>query len=396
MGPPTDPGALAQRRARLARRHHLAGESRSADPVEIARDLVCLHATDPASIFLAVAARSEGVDAATVETALYDDRRLVRMLGMRRTLWVVPAELAAVVQSACTNAVAVQLRRRYERLIEPAGVADDVGAWLRDVEASTLRALGARGEASALELSADEPRLRQKVMVNEGKSYGGAGTVTTWVLTLLAADGRIVRGRPTGASWPSTTYRYAPMDTWLPGGLPDLDPAGARAELIRRYLWSFGPVTEDDIRWWTGLGAGQVRAGLAALRAGQVDLDGTTGWLLPDDLEPLAPVAPWAALVPSLDPTVMGWKARDWYLGDHRELLFDRSGNAGPSIWWDGRIVGGWGWRRDGGLPYRVVEDVGAEATAAIAREVQRIQAWIGPVRFVPRFPTPLQRQLCG
>ncbi|HEV3233536.1 MAG TPA: winged helix DNA-binding domain-containing protein [Candidatus Dormibacteraeota bacterium] len=387
---------LAERRARLARRHHLAMEARSRDPVEVARDLVGLHATDPASIFLAVAARTSGVEAGGIERAMYDDRTLVRMLGMRRTLFVFPTEMVPVAQAACTRAIAVQMRRRYEGFIKPTGVAKDIGKWLRDVEASTLAAVRARGEASASELSRDEPRLRQKVMLNEGKSYGGPGNITTWVLALMAADGRIVRGRPAGASWHSTVYRYSPTESWLSEGLREIDKDGAQAELIRRYLRSFGPASEKDVRWWTGLTAGEVRPALAAIGATAVDIEGTPGLALADDLEPTRSVKPWAAFLPSLDPTVMGWTERDWYLGDHGAPLFDRNGNAGPSIWWNGRIVGGWAWRKDGTLPYRLLEDVGREAEMAIATEAERIRDWIGPVTFVPRFPTPLQRELAA
>ena len=58
--------------------------------------------------------------------------------------------------------------------------------------------------------------------------------------------------------------------------------------------------------------------------------------------------------VPALDPTAMGWSQRDWYLGPHKEALFDRSGNVGPTIWWNGRIVGGWAQRRSGEIVVRL------------------------------------------
>ena len=106
------------------------------------------------------------------------------------------------------------------------------------------------------------------------------------------------------------------------------------------------------------------------------------------------PVEPWVALLASLDSTVMGWKERDWYLGDHGPLLFDTNGNAGPTVWWDGRVVGGWAQRQDGEVVVRLLEDVGADASAAVEAEVEAVAAWLGSVRFTPRFPTPLERQL--
>ena len=44
----------------------------------------------------------------------------------------------------------------------------------------------------------------------------------------------------------------------------------------------------------------------------------STGLVLADDLEREARPDPWIALLPSLDPTIMGWTSRDWYLAPHR------------------------------------------------------------------------------
>jgi Winged helix DNA-binding domain len=384
---------VAERRARLALRHHLAPAARAAGVVEVARDLVGLHATDPASVFLAAAARMRAPEVAAVEHALYEDRLLLRMLGMRRTMFVVPVELAPVVHAACTQAIAVAQRRLTVQLLDQAGVAEDPARWLEEVEAATLEALEARGGATAAELTAAEPRLRQRLLLAEGKRYASMPNVTARVLLQLAADGRIVRGRPRG-SWISSQYRWSPIGSWLPGGMAAWSTEAAQAELVRGWLAGFGPGTAADLRWWTGLTAGQVERALAAAGAAEVDLDGTPGLVLADDLEPPPPAEPWVALLPALDPTVMGWSGREWYLGEHGPTLFDRNGNAGPTVWWDGRIVGGWAQRRDGEVAVRLLEDVGAEGAAAVEAAAGRLQAWLGNVRVTPRFRTPLEREL--
>jgi hypothetical protein len=393
---------VEERRARLAWRHHLATETRGGDVAAVARDLVGLHATDPASVFLAVAARTRPVAEATaVQRALYEDRTLLRMLGMRRTMFVVPTELAPVVQAAATRAVAAQQRRRYVQLLDQAGVAGaDAGRWLREVEESTLRALRARGEATAAELVEDEPRLRSQITMSEGKPYGGTQNVTTWVLLLLAADGRIVRGRPRG-SWTSTQHRWAPVEAWFPtgGALAELPTEAAQAELARRWLAAFGPAPLADLRWWTGWTAAETRRALKAVAPAEVDLDGAAGLALPDDLEPVpSPTQLWVALLPALDPTVMGWSGpgRSWFLGPHAAALFDRSGNAGPTIWWNGRVIGGWAQRQGGEIAYRLLEDPGSDAAALVEDAADRLQRWIGGVRVTPRFRTPLERELSG
>jgi hypothetical protein len=383
---------IQERRARLGLRHHLAPAAR-ADVVRVARDLVGLHATDPTTVFLAAQARMTVPELAAVERALYDDRALVRVLGMRRTMFIEPVELMPVVQAACTDVIAAQQRRLLLEMIGRAGLADDPAGWVEEVATAAVKALAATGGATATEVAQHDPRLRQQIVVAEGKPYEGRQSVVTRILMLLAAEGRAVRGRPRG-SWVSGQYHWSVVEDWLPDGLPEWSAEAARAELIRRWLAAFGPGTVADVKWWTGLTLGQVRRALAEVGAVEVDLDGTAGLVLPDDLDPVAPPPPWVALLPALDPTTMGWAGRDFYLGPHRQLLFDRNGNAGPTIWCDGRVVGGWAQRRTGEVVLRLLEDVGGEAAAAIEAEAARLTAWLGPARVNPRFRTPLEREL--
>jgi hypothetical protein len=383
---------VEERRARLGLRHHLAATAR-AGVVEVARDLVGLHGTDPATVHLAARARMAVPEVGAVERALYEDRALVRILGMRRTMFVEPVELMPVIQAACTDAIAVQQRRLLVDLVSRAGLAGDPAAFVEEVGAVALKALAARGEATAAEVAADDPRLAQQIVLAEGKPYEGRQSVVTRILLVLAAEGRIVRGRPRG-SWISGQYRWSVADAWLPDGLPAWSLEDAQAELVRRWLASFGPATVADVKWWTGLPMGQVRRAVAAAGAVDIDLDGTPGLVLAGDLDPVPTPEPWAALLPALDPTTMGWAGRDFYLGPHRPVLFDRNGNAGPTIWWAGRVVGGWAQRRTGEVVLRLFEDVGADATAAIEAEAAHLTTWLGPARITPRFRTPLERDL--
>jgi winged helix DNA-binding protein len=182
--------------------------------------------------------------------------------------------------------------------------------------------------------------------------------------------------------------------SWLPAPLPRLDPEAARAELAARWLKAYGPAGLVDLKWWSGWNLTQTRATLAVIDAVEVDLEGTPGFILPGDDEHEPHAEPWVALLPALDPTVMGWKERAWYLGEHGPALFDSSGNAGPTIWWSGRIVGGWAARKDGEIAFRLLEDVGRDAAAAIESEVERLAAWLGETSVLPRFGTPLAREL--
>jgi winged helix DNA-binding protein len=346
-------------------------------------------------VYLAARARVPSATRETVDEALYAERRIVRMLGMRRTVFVVPAPLLPVVQRACTDDVARELRRRLERDLSKAGIGGtDAAAWLRDTEAGVLRALVARGSATGAQLAADEPRLRTQLVYVPDKSYGGPANITSRVLVLIAAEGHMIRGHRRGG-WSSGQFEWFPARAWL----ADADDAGltaaaARAELARRWLRAFGPAPVSDLQWWAGWTGAQARAALAGLPLRDVDLDGQPGVLLADDELPYDAVAPAVSLLPALDPTPMGWQARDWYLGPHGPTLFDRTGNIGPTVWWEGRIVGGWAQRPSGEVAWRLLEDVGSDAAAAISAEAAALEAWLGPARVTPRFRTPLEREL--
>ena len=391
----------AERRRRLAGRHGLGphrvggAAGRPADPAQVARQLVALHATDPATVYLSVMARIASlVTPAEIEESLYERRDLIRMLAMRRTVFVVPAESVPVVQASTTDRVAKDQRARLLRLLSEGSTVAEPESWLADVERSVLSLLADRGgAATATQLSAAEPRLKTTVVLAAGKPYQASQTVTSRVLLVLAAHGRIVRGRPIG-SWLSQQYRWVLAEHWLPAEADQISDTAARAELARQWLAAFGPAPLTDLKWWTGWTMAQVRQATAALGAVEVDLGGGAGIALPDDLGGTGDTGDWAALLPALDPTVMGWAERSWFLGPHARSLFDTNGNAGPTVWLNGQVVGGWAQRADGEIAIRLLEDVGAGGKALIEAESERVGTWLAGVRLIPRFRTPTEREL--
>ena len=246
-----------------------------------------------------------------------------------------------------------------------------------------------------MELREDVPELRLSLTFGEGKTWGRKMGISTRVLFLLAVEGRIVRSRPRG-SWISGQYRWATVESRIPGGIPDLDPVEARSRLLEGWLRTYGPGTESDLRWWTGWPLRDVRAALRSLDVSQAEVDSGPAYILADDLEPTPQTGPWANLLPSLDSTVMGWRDRHWYLGTHSERLFDRNGNAGPTVWWNGQVVGGWAQTSGGAIAYRLLEDIGAQGEARVIERASALEGWIGRARVTSRSRTPLEKELTG
>ncbi|MFK8907951.1 winged helix DNA-binding domain-containing protein [Streptomyces sp. YS-3] len=385
---PARPRITAEaRRARLGPRQLLTPATRASSPEEVARALVALHATDPATVFLTVAARTGTASVAELERALYEDHSLVRMLCMRRTMFVLPTELAPVADAAAARAVAVRLRADLAKVIG-AQLGFDA-RWFAATEKAVLAALAERGEATAAQLAEDVPDLKAQIVMAAGKPYEAKPRITSRFLGVMAAEGCIRRGRPLG-SWASSQFRWTVAEPH-----PELSADAARTELAARYLDAFGPATTEDVKWWTGWTLTETRKALAGTGAVDVDLDEGPGHALPHQLDAPPAPGPWAALLPALDPTPMGWRHRDWYLDPgHRAELFDKTGNIGPSVWWNGRIVGGWAQRPDGEIVTEVFEDVGAAAHRAVDAEAARMTEFFGAVRIRPSFRTPLERRL--
>jgi len=382
----------ADRRARLARRHLLTGAAGTVE--DAVADLVGLHATDPATPYLSLWARLPGFTIGDLDSALYRRRALVKHLAMRRTLWVVRVDDLPLVQAAASDRVADVERRRLIADVEKAGVADDGARWLTRACDAVLAHLREHGAASAKELRETLPELAGTYDPAPGKRWGGHTPLSPRVLTVLSVRGDIVRG-PNEGSWTTSRPRWAAASQWLTA---PADPAAlehARGELVRSWLRAFGPATVTDVKWWFGNTLTWARHALRDVGAVEVDLSGTPGFVLPDDLEDDPQPEPWGALLPGLDVTIMGWHDRGWYLGGYRGQVFDTNGNAGPSAWWNGRVVGGWAQDADARVQLRLLEDVGRDGRAVLSRLADGLTEWLGGVRISPRFPSPLSRA-CG
>jgi hypothetical protein len=388
----------AQRRSRLALRQRLAPSTRSDDVAAIADSVVALHSTDPSTVYLSALARMKRPSIEAVSAALYDDRTVVRHHAMRRTLWVLTPTMARWAHVACTTALASTQWKRLVQMVDESGFADDGAAWVAGARADTLTALASMGTATARQLGKAVPALTEKLHLASDKPYAATQGAHTRVLLNLGFDGAIVRGRPSGA-WNSSEYPWALSERWLPGGFVGDERVGvdvAAAELARAYIAQFGPATTADLQWWAGWTMATTRRALAAIGAVEVDLDEGVGWVLADDVTDAA-AGPWIAFLPALDPTTMGWKQRSWYLdvrGAFGGSLFDRNGNAGPTIWLDGQVIGGWAQRKSGEIAYQLLVEVPQKRRREIAADAERLRTLIGDVRVSVRFPAPMQKDL--
>jgi hypothetical protein len=384
---------IAERRARLAVRHLLTPAGRTDDVVAIADALAGLHSSDPVTVHLSVAARMRHPVLPAADKALYADRSLVRHHAMRRTLWVLGLDLARAAHHASTVTLLGRQRKLLLDAVAGAGLGPDPERWAAAASTEILDVLADKGPLSARELGKLVPHLAVPITIGTGRQ-AAVMSAHTRVLLVLGFEGRVLRAQPTG-TWINGQYRWAATRSWMPEFAEPMDGRSAAAQLAQAWLRAYGPGTRTDLQWWTGSTVASTKRALADVGAVEVELAEGPGYVLPDDIDPAAPAEPFVALLPGLDPCTMGWKQRDFHLDPaHGPALFDRNGNGGPTIWVDGRIVGGWVQRGDGTIAVRVLEDIGAERRAEVEKAAHDLEQLLSDVRFTTRFPAPLQAEL--
>ena len=250
-------------------------------------------------------------------------------------------------------------------MLEDQGVTRDGARWLRRVERATMAALARTGRGHRGRAHPGRARARREAHLRRGQDVGRAGR-RLHPRAVPAGDRRPDRARP-----PARLLALEPVPVGADrrvarGAAAAMDHGAAAADLLGA---GSAPSDRDptDIRWWTGWTARQTNAALEDL-----DVDGGRArrrrhrlscW--PTTQRPVR--APAVGRVPpEPGPDLMGWKERDWYLGDHGAALFDRNGNAGPTIWADGRVIGGWVQRTDGAIATKLLERVDRATTARV------------------------------
>ena len=384
-----------ERRRRLAVRHLLTPTTRVASVDVVVDALVALHSSDPVTVYLSAALRMREPTIEAVDRALYDERRLLRHHAMRRTLWAMSPPTARAAHAGFTRKIAAAERRRTMKLFDLDEAEVDEA-----VERVSAVVHDHGGPISTRAVGEFVPDLAVPVPVAQGTNYAGQMAAHTRALLLAAFEGRIARGRPAG-TWIGSQYEWWPIGAWADDDLDsDLSDTDGTTAVVRAWLTASGPATLDDLVWWTGATKTLVRAALDRIGAEQVTTsDGTdevAAFVVPGDHAATADPGPWVALLPGLDPTSMGWKQRAWYLdAETNRRVTDRNGNIGPTVWSDGRIVGGWVQRPDGTIAHDVEPSLlDHDHTELLGTEIERLQHLVGETRFTPRFPSPNQRAL--
>lgn len=257
--------------------------------------------------------------------------------------------------------------RHFVRGAEPA--LDQIG--IRATEILELVGVALEGELDGRELTKDAlgialaahlaPRLSptQAAAWQSPSPYAATQTlgesVVRFFLPLAALQGRCCHATRRG----NQAY-LARTDQWLDAPLPEATPDHARAELLRRYLHTYGPSTAEHFSEWTGISAPQAAATWSLLDSERMAIEdqGRVLWILAEDLDTwITPrQAEGVRFLPPHDP-YLNLRDRATLLPDpaRQRRLWRTVGNPGALLV-DGQLLAAWRPKKTGRRLRLIVE----------------------------------------
>ncbi|UCC19723.1 MAG: AlkZ family DNA glycosylase [Promethearchaeota archaeon] len=311
----------------VLKKHHLTDDTLIDDIIQITADLCGLHSTRLSASFFSLFARTKNFEKADLERELYINRTLGRVRGMRRTLFIETIDMIPIVHNATFKLV----EKNIEKYMEFHKVSINE---YQKISEKIMEILKGR------ELSTAEIR----------KELNSESNIPA-IIHLMCNYGLLIRGPPI-KDWKDMRNKYAIFKDYFPNiNLKRVNEKEAIQHLIEKYVKTYGPVSENDISWWTGLTKSKIREAIqnSDFQLKSVKISSIKGnfLILETDIEKLLNLnnndKHTLTILPELDPYPMGYKERDRYIdADNYDNIFDRSGNVTASILLDGVIIGVW------------------------------------------------------
>lgn len=356
--------------------NHLNARAPRGSLVEVARRLGGLHAQVMSSADLALWTRVRAHRREDLPRALWEERTLVKTWLMRGTLHLVPAEDLPV------YCAALDRRGHYP------------GAWLRyfDVTARDMERL-----IDVIAESLDEPRTRRELIAAVKARLSarmGKNLESGWgsFLKPAARRGVLCFGPSEGQ-----TVTFVRPDAWL-AQWREVEPEGALAELLRRFLGAHGPARRDQFTEWAG--GGHVRRLHVAWEqiADELAEVEPKRFLLARDVGALerARASRVVRLLPAFDPFLLPKQTRPYLVRSQEEYdrIYRPQGWITPVVLQGGRAVAVWPWKRKGArleVSLEPLEPLRAQTRAAVERETTALARYLGAERelILPRPSRP-------
>jgi len=326
----------------VLRKHYLLEGSEAKDVLQVVNDIIALHATSAGTPYISLFARMKDFKRKDLDEEFYIKRGLVRLRAMRGTLFITSLESAPMLYQA-TKLPEPQLLNMTRKW----GISQSEYSELSEKLHNFLKG----GGKALTEIRKALPRdLVRAVEFRDGKSIYKWTNVKV-VLTMMMRRGIVISEKDMGTLRLTKANKYVLFQEIYPKlNFDSVTSEEAKTMLVKHYIKSFGPVTEEDIAWWTGFTRTDVKEALAAIEKELVcvKLSGLQGdyLMLETDYRHFIKFKPLTtqsvSLLPYEDPYTKGYKVRDRLVDKAREKMVYVGGGVQPTILLNGKIIGTW------------------------------------------------------
>lgn len=308
-------------------KQHLSEDSKIDNIVRITRDIGGLHATSTTTPYLSLLARTQSFGKENLQQELYQKKSLAKVTYVRKTMFILPEDFLSVAFAA--------VRRNAELLT--------------DQHLKYLQLTQKEYEDAAERIL--EVLRNRGLTLKELKTEIGDVPNLMYIVRMMSFQGLLIRGAPK-SGWKNSLHTYFHFSEYY----PDIDKAffkelEAQQIVVKQYIANYGPVTTNDISWWTGFPKSRVRDILKEIENDlrKINISGLEDqfFILSSQISSITDTPTQNSstinILPCLDPYLMGYKNRDRYLDKNFfGSVYDRSGNATTTILQDGKVIGIW------------------------------------------------------
>ncbi len=297
----------------------------------VASDICGVHAQVGASAELMLGLRLRDVTRQDIRDALWERRSLVKTVGLRGTLHLLPADEVPLWMAANRLRFAAEGVRLERAGIKPTALNEVVQA-IADIVGQEPIA---------------RPDFERELEARVGgwaitTNQGWMGGYKNWPMAMgwAAALGIVCYGPGHGGR--STFVRLADWSGWR-----EVDPIDGGKFALRRFLQAYGPSTQAEFSRWFALAPSITRQLFAAMsdRLADVDVEGERRWILASDGDTMVEAEPDAVhLLPHFDVFVVGSHPRGQLIEPGTAVHALLPGTAAPLavLLRGGRVAGVW------------------------------------------------------
>ena len=348
----------------ILQKQHLTEDSKTEDMLKITQDIGGLHCTMQTTPYLSLFSRSKVFSKEKLDLEAYEKHNIGKIRCIRKTVFLHKKDNIPWM----INATKKQHSKRHEDYLAHLGVSEEK---YQEIVKDILRVLEGRN----LSVSEIKKELDSKENIS--------------AMVNLACDKfKLIRSRPV-KSWRDRRYTYSSFEEYFPNmDITTISEEESRKKLVKYYIECFGPVSENDIVWWTGLNKTETRAVLEELHEEitqtYVGETNKNLFISKSDLKALnntsLPKNETVNILPDLDSYLMGYKERERYVKQEwYNHIFDRSGNATTTILINGRVVGIWDFisSKESKIKYFIFKKLSEEVHRAIKLQLKEIGQFI-------------------